>query len=212
VDLADLAHRRDTILIDDLGHGCLVDLKPFGLSNMTTVSQSASAGSDVVIFSGDKLLGGPQAGMIVGREALIDRLRRHPLARAMRIDKLSLAALEGTLRSYVDGTWEQLPLYASLGRPLKLVRQEAKRIAAAWPGAVIEKSACEVGGGALPGEGIPTYRVGLTGPDAIGLASRLRRNHPPIVARIERETVWLDARTIAPQERNLVIHALKELR
>jgi len=191
-ELAALAHKRGLLLIEDLGSGVLVPTERYGLAHEPTVQETVAAGADLVTFSGDKLLGGPQAGIIVGRKELVERCRRHPLARAVRVDKLTLAALQATLQHYLDGTVEQIPIYRMLActadelrRRAESVRArvlerlaagrkaEAGRIPAAGagersPGAgelfdiQVVSTVSTVGGGSLPGEGQPSAAVAVT--------------------------------------------------
>jgi L-seryl-tRNA(Ser) seleniumtransferase len=213
VDLAQLARRHEVTVIDDQGNGCLVDLAEFGLPHETTLAEAVAEGADVVVASGDKLLGGPQAGLILGRGAAIDEIRRHPLARAVRIDKLCLAALEETLRLYREGRQAEIPTLEYLARrPADLERTARRLVEASALEAEVEPGLTEVGGGASPGVGLPTWRVGLRHRDLGGLARRLRTGEPPIVGRIEADRLWLDPRTLAEDEIEPVERALRELR
>jgi L-seryl-tRNA(Ser) seleniumtransferase len=205
--LAEIAHRHELHLADDLGSGALVDTAPFGLDHEPTVQESLSAGCDVVLFSGDKLLGGPQAGILVGRRVLIDRLKRHPLARAVRADKLCLSALTATLEHYRRGdAWEQIPVLRMIARS----RDEVRMMAQWWAGelgdsADVIDGYSTVGGGSLPGATLPTVLVALdvSHPDAFLAA--LRRASVPVIARIAEGRVLLDPRTVLPeQERDLL--------
>ncbi|AIE87832.1 L-seryl-tRNA(Sec) selenium transferase [Fimbriimonas ginsengisoli] len=209
-ELAALAKERGVVLIDDQGSGLLVDARTLGLPRLPTLPESA-AFADVSIASGDKLLGGPQAGIIVGRSELIREISRHPLARAFRIDKLSLAALEATLRLWASGREEEIPTIRYLRRPLAEVRADAERLLAAWGGgAEVSEGLTEAGSGSAPGAGVPTFRVGLSG-GAEALARALRLGMPPMVARIEKDRVWLDPRTLDADELPIVEARLREL-
>jgi L-seryl-tRNA(Ser) seleniumtransferase len=224
--LAELAHAHGLPLVEDLGSGCLLATERFGLAHEPTPMESLAAGADVVCFSGDKLLGGPQAGIIIGRGAIVRPLARHPLMRAVRIDKLTLAALEATLRVYRDGTAErEIPIWRMVGAPLATVRARAEgwvaRLAQAAPAgarlAVVDGEST-IGGGSLPGETLPTAlcavepdpgessRVSGADGEADGatdaaarLAARLRRSAPPVVGRVLRGRVLLDPRTVLPE-------------
>lgn len=208
-DLASLAHRKGALLIDDSGSGCVLDTTRFGLKREPRIQESIAAGSDLVLCSGDKLLGGPQAGIVIGRKEPIDRLKSHPLARALRVDKLTLAGLEATLRLYHESRELEIPVWAALGRPLESVRRDAMRLARAYPGkSVVEPGETEVGGGSLPGTSVPTVRTGLIHPAPESLALQLRRHTPPIVGRIERDILWLDPRTVDEVEMKTVLAAL----
>ncbi len=205
-DLADFAHGHGLLLVEDLGGGALVDLEPFGIVGEPMVRDSLRAGVDLVVFSGDKLLGGPQAGVIAGRRALVDRLAGHPLARALRLDKLSLAALAATLRLYrppSDPT-ARVPVLRMLTQSVANIeaRAEALQALIAEIGgldAEIARTSSYAGGGAMPMHPLPSRALGLRSDHlgAEGLARRLRTGPIPVVGRIERERVLLDMRTVA---------------
>jgi len=213
-DLARLAHEHSVLLLDDLGSGCLLDTTRFGLAPEPTVQESLAAGADLAMFSGDKLLGGPQAGVIVGRRELVERLRRHPLARAMRMDKASIAALAVTLVHYLRGeALEKLPVWQMISAPVTGIQRRARRWARAIgePAKVVDGRSM-VGGGSLPEESLPTKLVAI--PSAEGayvtdLARRLRQSDPPVVARIERDALLLDPRTVLPQQDSTLVQAVK---
>lgn len=209
-ELAELAHARGALLIDDAGSGCLADTTEYGLPAEHKVSDSLREGADVVTFSGDKLLGGPQAGMIVGRTELIARLRVHPLARALRVDKLTLAALETTLRLYQQGRESEIPVWQAIAQPLPTLRRAALRLAKAWPGQTqVERAQSEIGGGALPGASLPTWRVGLLGAPGEEIARALRSQAPPVVGYVEDGVAWLDPRTASGEEVRLAADRLR---
>lgn len=196
-ELAEHAHRNGWLMIDDVGSGTLVDTSAYGLPKEPTLQESLRAGADVVLSSGDKMLGGPQAGIILGSKECIARIRSHPFARAVRIDKLTLAALEATLRLLVQGRQDEIPTLRYMAKPAETVRRDARRLASAYPGkAVVETGLTEIGGGSAPGTGIPTWRVGLQAPSAADLAAWLRSASPAVLGRIERNIVWLDPRTM----------------
>ncbi|HEX6031584.1 MAG TPA: L-seryl-tRNA(Sec) selenium transferase [Tepidiformaceae bacterium] len=202
-DLAALARERGLMLLDDLGSGCLIDTTEFGLAHEPTVQESVSAGVDLALFSGDKLLGGPQCGIIAGRERHVEILRRHPLARALRVDKLTIAALNATLQSYVESRHrEEIPIWRMLSIPTASLRRRARRWAAAAgeAGAVVP-SRSMVGGGSLPGEGVETWCAAIKPPGgADRLAAVLRAGAPPIVGRIHDDALLLDPRTVDPKD------------
>ncbi len=209
-DLGALAEDRGIVLIDDIGSGCLLDTTRYGLAPEPTPQRSLAAGAGVVLFSGDKLLGGPQAGLIVGRRPLIDRMKRHPLARALRLDKASIAGLAATLRLYAEGAAEErIPVWRMIAAPLDGIAQRAQAIAAAiGPGACVIDGRSMIGGGSLPEESLPTMLVALAPPrgvGATGLASRLRARD--VVARVEDGRVLLDPRTIDPRDDAPVVQA-----
>lgn len=197
-ELAELAHKRQILYIDDMGTGCIVDTRGFGMPRLPTIQDSVEAGADIVIASGDKLLGGPQAGLILGRRELIDRVEKHPLARAMRIDKLSLCALETVLKLYSTGQEEQIPTIAFLRRPLGEVREYADRLSACVAGSVVREGLTELGSGSAPDVGTPTWRVGISTSQPDTYAKRLRLKG--VIGRIEDGLVWLDPRTLEDDE------------
>ncbi|HEX2905916.1 MAG TPA: L-seryl-tRNA(Sec) selenium transferase, partial [Phototrophicaceae bacterium] len=204
-EMAEIAHRHDVLLIDDLGSGALLDTVAYGLEHEPTVQESLAGGADLICFSGDKLLGGPQAGILLGRRDLIDRLKRHPLARAIRADKLCLAGISATLEHYRKGEAEQkIPIWQMIARPLAEVRQTAATWAATLGGRVIAGESV-VGGGSLPGATLPTALLALAVPHPDTLMEQLRAADPPIIARIADECVVFDPRTVlAGQDQDLV--------
>jgi L-seryl-tRNA(Ser) seleniumtransferase len=184
-------------VIDDLGSGQLIDLPD--LADEPTARSSVEAGATVVCFSGDKLLGGPQAGVIVGAAEAIARIRRHPLARAVRIDKLSLAALEATLELYRDPprALREIPVLRAVAEPASAVRERAASLAERLGGTVVPTRA-RVGGGAVPLLELKSFACALDGGD--GLAAALRNGDPPVVARVQEGRVLLDCRTLTDDE------------
>jgi L-seryl-tRNA(Ser) seleniumtransferase len=191
----------DVALIDDLGSGALLDLPD--LLDEPTARASIEAGADLVCFSGDKLLGGPQAGIIVGTAEAVGRVKRHPLARAMRIDKLSLAALEATLELYRNPAHalDQIPVLRSLAEPAEHVRERAERLCRRLGGELTETRA-KVGGGALPLLELDSFACALEGGDE--LAARLREGDPPVIARVQEGRVLLDCRTLRDEDCDLI--------
>ncbi|HEY1867697.1 MAG TPA: L-seryl-tRNA(Sec) selenium transferase [Candidatus Cybelea sp.] len=209
-DLAELGRRAGVPVVEDLGSGALVDLAAYGAPHERTVQEALADGIGLVTFSGDKLLGGPQAGIVVGRSHLVARLRGNPLLRALRVDKMTLAALDATLQIYRGGApAERLPIFRMIGATLDELRARAQDYLAAMPGAKILESDAYVGGGTLAQERIPSIAVALPAEDAAPISARLRRNEPPIVARIADGSVLLDLRTIAPAEDAVVIDACR---
>jgi L-seryl-tRNA(Ser) seleniumtransferase len=209
-ELSALAGEKAVLLIDDQGSGCLVDTTTFGLPRQPRVQDSVAAGSDVVMASGDKLLGGPQAGIIVGRGEHLRQIRRHPLARAFRIDKLSLAALEATLRLYTSGQELEIPTLRYLNRKPEEVKALAEAVAEGMDRAEVLASSSEVGAGSAPGTGLATWAVSLDVGDPDGLAQALRRARPSIVGRVQNGRVWLDPRTLEEDEVPVVREVLAE--
>ncbi|UEM21235.1 L-seryl-tRNA(Sec) selenium transferase [Skermanella mucosa] len=205
-DLADLGRRRGLVVMEDLGSGTLFDLRAIGLPHEPTVGESVAFGVDLVMFSADKLLGGPQAGIIVGRRDLIVQLKKHPLLRAVRIDKLSLAALEATLRLYLDPARvvASVPVLAMLAAPLPQLEERAGRLAELLAGIDgLEVAGAEgksySGGGSLPETAVPTRLVTIraAGLGTAELARRLRLHRPAVVGRIAADRFVLDVRTLA---------------
>jgi L-seryl-tRNA(Ser) seleniumtransferase len=220
-ELATIAHaerpgQEPVLLLDDLGSGALGDTAHYGLAPEPTPAESLRAGSDLVAFSGDKLLGGPQAGLIVGRTALLERLRRHPLARALRVDKLTLAALDATLRAWAAGrAAHEIPVWRMIATPAAeiLTRATAWQAALAPAGVAAEVWASEsaVGGGSLPGETLPTWVLAVPAPagQADGAAAHLRAAALPVVCRIQRDHLLFDPRTVAPDEEEPMLATLR---
>ncbi|MGZ3509578.1 MAG: L-seryl-tRNA(Sec) selenium transferase, partial [Vulcanimicrobiaceae bacterium] len=214
-ELSALGRRVGVPVIEDLGSGALVDLTEYGLPRERTVQDALRDGIDLVAFSGDKLLGGPQAGIIVGKGSLVARLRANPLLRALRVDKLTIAALAGTLALYASpGTRERIPFYRMLGASIDALRERAGRYLQELGGKHVQivPSAAYVGAGSLPETTLPSLALAVSGartPDAI--ASRLRRNDPAIVGRVEGGRVLLDLRTIASEQDSAVIAALDSI-
>ena len=200
-ELARLAERHGLVLVDDLGSGVLAPLR-----DEPTVAESLRAGADLVCFSGDKLLGGPQAGIVVGRAELVERLRRHPLQRALRADKLTLAALEGTLAAYRSGR-ARLPVLRMLEEPVERVRARAERLAE-LTGAEVKETVARAGGGALPLAEFPSYACALP----LELAAPLRRAEPPLIGIVRDERLLLDCRTLADDEVEEAARAIEQCR
>jgi L-seryl-tRNA(Ser) seleniumtransferase len=213
-ELAGLAHERDLLLLYDQGSGALIDTTAYGLAAEPTVPDGMRAGADVVTFSGDKLLGGPQAGILAGRADLIAQARRHPLARAVRADKLALAALAATLGHYLTGRPEAIPIWGMIARPLDDVAAAADawagQLRAAGVDAATAAAESFVGGGSLPGESLPS-RVVVIAPGAAGaeaLAARLRAAPAPVIGRIHDGRLLLDPRTVLPDQAENLIRAV----
>jgi L-seryl-tRNA(Ser) seleniumtransferase len=205
-ELAEIAHQAGIPLVDDLGSGALLDTDSFGLAHEPTVYESLAAGADLVCFSGDKLLGGPQAGIIIGKLELINKLIKHPLARAIRADKLCLAALSATLLHYLkDEAVREIPIWKMINASLKELQSRAE----GWKKEVglgeVLPNQSTIGGGSLPEETLPTYVLALSVKSPKSFVERLRSHHPPIIARVEAEKVLFDPRTVfADQDHDLV--------
>lgn len=215
-ELAGLAHERGLLFLDDIGSGCLLDTTAFGLAPEPRPQESLAAGADAVFFSGDKLLGGPQAGIIVGRAYIIDLLRRHPLARAVRMDKASIAGLAATLEHYLRGEpLAKVPVWRMIALPLAALDRRARRWARSLgQGARVMDGRSMIGGGSLPEESLPSRLLALPGrPNrpVDAMAHSLRTGHPPVVARIERDLLLLDPRTVDPRDDGVLLGRLKEV-
>ena len=199
-EVADLAHRHAAIVVDDLGSGALIDTARYGLAHEPMPGERLAAGSDVVTFSGDKLVGGPQAGLVVGRADLVARIRKDPLARAMRPDKATLAGVAATLALYQAGRAETaIPVWRMIAASPATLRERAERLAAALAhgaGASVVELRSTVGGGSLPGETLPSWGVALAVRSADRVVAALRRGTPCVLARIEGGRVVLDLRTV----------------
>ena len=202
-DLVELGHSRDMLVIEDLGSGCLVDLNQFGIHGEPTVLDSLRAGVDVVSISGDKLLGGPQAGIILGKKKYIDILKKHPLTRAMRVDKMTLAALEATLRSYeAEKATSEIPTIAMLAASQEYLKDKAQRLCAklmdAGCNAQVVATEGQVGGGSVPTQMLPSFAVAMvpkTG-SLDEMEEKFRLGEPAIIGRINHDRYLLDARTL----------------
>lgn len=209
-ELAEIAHQAGIPLVDDLGSGSLLDTAQFGLGHEPTISESLEAGADLVCFSGDKLLGGPQAGIIIGKADLIAKLKKHPLARAVRADKLCLAALSATLLHYFkDEALQTIPIWQMIAASA----EELNGRATGWMkmlgmGEVIS-SQSTVGGGSLPDETMPTFVLALSVQSPNRFLGRLRQCQPPVIARLEADKVLFDPRTVMAEQDNELITAIQ---
>jgi L-seryl-tRNA(Ser) seleniumtransferase len=220
-EIAGLAHRHRIPSFEDLGSGCLIDLTPYGVKDEPVVARSIEAGMSVVSFSGDKMLGGPQAGIIAGSRDLIDRVRKNPLMRALRVDKMTYAALEATLRLYERGMAQQgVPALRAMSAPYDEVAGRAaqflERLARATGGrlkASIEDGDSVIGGGSAPEVRLPTALVALEGGEmsAAFIEERLRAHSVPVIARAERGRVLIDLRTVGADEEPIILDALAAL-
>ncbi len=210
-ELAELGRKHEVPVVDDLGSGALVDLKAFGLETEPLVQESIRSGADIACFSGDKLIGGPQSGIIVGRAEHIQRIKRNPLARAFRCGKLTLAALEATLKLFLrpDLLAERHPVYRMFALDVKSLERRARAVSASLKRGLKDEATVsvgpaesQVGSGAVPVQTLPSraliVRPARCGPDELG--RRLRRASPPVFSRVAEDAVWLDFRTIQPHE------------
>jgi L-seryl-tRNA(Ser) seleniumtransferase len=209
-ELVNEAHRLGVPIIDDLGSGSFLDTEQFGLGHEPTVYESLQSGADLVCFSGDKLLGGPQAGIILGKADLMNRIKKHPLARAVRADKLCLAALSATLNYYLrDEATDQIPVW----RMISASAQEIHRRAQAWSLSLgfgeILPGKSTIGGGSLPGETLPTSNLALTIASPNRFAEILRASTPPIIVRVEEGRVLLDPRTVLIEQEQVLLQTIR---
>jgi len=221
-ELVGVGRERGVPVMADLGSGALVDVSERGLEREPTAQWAVACGADVITFSGDKLLGGPQAGIILGTEDVVARIRKNPLARTVRVDKFTLAALEATLRLYrdPDSAWRKVPTLNMIARPAAEIRKAALSVARAVKSPLagvakvsVEAGHSQVGGGALPGQNIPTWLVALEplSGSAQELAARLRRCEPAVVGRIHADRVLLDMRTVPAHQMGALKRALESL-
>jgi L-seryl-tRNA(Ser) seleniumtransferase len=218
-ELAELAAKSGLTFIEDLGSGVLIDLSRYGLPDEPVVADVVKSGADLVLFSGDKLLGGPQAGIIAGKKAHVDKLRKHPVVRAMRIDKLSLAALEATLRLYLppNNPVESIPVLAALATPVYELNARAQKLSALLGDRVsanvtVVSSTAYAGGGSLPQQDLESYAVQIA-PLAMSVeafASELRGLEHPIIGRISKDALLLDMRSVIDSEIEMIANGVCE--
>ncbi|MCI0556561.1 MAG: L-seryl-tRNA(Sec) selenium transferase, partial [Anaerolineae bacterium] len=207
-DIVNVSHQAGIPVLDDLGSGALLDTAKYGLAHEPTVQESLAAGVDLVCFSGDKLLGGPQAGIIVGRKDLIDKIKKHPLARAVRADKTCLAGITATLIHYLkDEAEREIPIWRMMSLTLEQVKVRAEAWRAALEQGEVVKSESTVGGGSLPEESISTYVLSLNIKSPDKFLKKLREANPPIIARVEDDKILFDPRTVLEDE--LLLENLK---
>ena len=217
-EMVELARQRGLILLEDLGSGCLVDLTALGIQDEPPVASSLKAGVDVITFSGDKLLGGPQAGVLTGKREPLARIRKNPLFRALRVDKLTLAALEATVALYLRGDLKAVPALRMIYLSKDEISERASRLSerlAARPeiSAELRDGHSVMGGGSTPGQSLPTRLVAVTHArrSAQELEALLRRNRPPIIARVERGWLLLDLRTVLEEQDEEIAGAFERL-
>ncbi len=201
-ELADLAHQHGILLVDDIGSGSLIDVTSYGLTAEPRVPDTVAAGADLVCFSADKLLGGPQAGLIVGKNSVLQRLTKHPLMRALRLDKIAIAGIHATLLAYVMQHAEaEIPIWQMISAPLNSLEQRAQmlqnRLGAPWQ---VRSATSTIGGGALPTDTLPSWAIVLpcAHPDAV--AAHARRLTPALIGRVQDDAFWVDMRSILPAD------------
>jgi L-seryl-tRNA(Ser) seleniumtransferase len=208
-EIAALAHQAGVPVVDDLGSGSLLDTARYGLAHEPMVQESLKAGADLVCFSGDKLLGGPQAGIVVGRADLVAKLKKHPLARAIRADKLCLAALTATLLHYLkDEPDQEIPVWRMIATPVEQIQQRALHgIEVIGMGRIVPGEST-IGGGSLPGETLPTSLLALRVSQPQRFLERLRNQKPPIIARTQDDEVLIDLRTVLLEQDEILFAGL----
>ncbi len=207
-DLVALGRERGIPVYEDLGSGCLVDLRRFGVDE-PVVEESIRAGANLVSFSGDKLLGGPQAGVICGDAELVGRIRRNPLFRALRVDKLIYAALEATLRNILLERWDEIPALRMIAQSADAIRERAARLVGPIAGVEVIPGESVIGGGSTPDRSIPTWLIAVTCADVNDAEKRCRALTPPVIARIENDRLVFDLRTVSPEEEAQVAEAIR---
>ncbi len=225
-EIVQLAHEHGLLMVDDVGSGALIDTARYGLTKEPTVQASLQSGADLVLFSGDKLLGGPQCGMICGRKEVVEQLTRHPLARALRVDKITLAALEATLLHYLKGEAESaIPVWRMISMPEAELEGRARcwaeQLSARGLICGVEKGQSAIGGGSLPGETLPTWCVSIEPQEEEGsspeksagrMAALLREATVPVIARVEQGRLLIDPRSVLPGQETLLLEALYSLK
>jgi L-seryl-tRNA(Ser) seleniumtransferase len=210
-EIVETAHQHGVPVVHDLGSGALLDTAKYGLSHEPMVQESVKAGCDLVCFSGDKLLGGPQAGIIIGKKDLIKRIRVHPLARALRCGKLTLAGINATLTHYLKDEAEQdIPIWQMMSKPLGAIQATAENWVQFLGEGEVIAGRSTVGGGSLPTEEMPTYLLALNPGKPDAFMKTLRNAHPPVIARIEDNRVLLDPRTVFPEQEAALLRVLLE--
>ncbi len=209
-EIVEVARQADVMVVDDLGSGALLDTAKYGFAHEPTVQESLAAGVDLVCFSGDKLLGGPQAGIIIGKKNLIDKIKKHPLARAVRADKVCLAGISATLLHYLkDEAEREIPIWKMMSLTLEQLKVRVEVWRDALGRGEVIQSESTVGGGSLPEECISTYVLALNVKSPDKFMKKLRERHPPIIARVENDTILFDPRTVLDDE--MLISNLKAL-
>ena len=212
VDLASICHSAGLPLLCDLGSGALLDTALFGLVHEPTVQEAVAAGADVICFSGDKLLGGPQAGIIIGKKELIDKVKAHPLARAVRADKVCLAGIAATLTHYLKGdSLQKIPIWRMISRDIKGIKKQASGWQKALNSGAVIPGSSMVGGGSLPGESQPTFLLALKVKNPDKFLKKLRGLQIPVIARIENDNVMFDPRTVLPSQDAVLMEELQSL-
>ena len=211
-DLVSLCHDSGLPLVCDIGSGALLDTVPYGLAHEPTIQEAVDAGADIICFSGDKLLGGPQAGIIIGKKELIDKVKAHPLARAVRADKVCLAGIVATLTHYLKGeALEKIPIWRMISRETTVLKKQALNWQKALKTGGVIPGSSMVGGGSLPGESQPTFLLAIKVKNPDNFMKQLRDLPVPVIARIENDQVLFDPRTVLPFQEKTLIEELNSL-
>jgi len=211
-DLVSLCHRSGLPVLCDLGSGALLDTAPYGLAHEPTIQEAIDASADIICFSGDKLLGGPQAGIIIGKKELVDKVKSHPLARAVRADKVCLAGTTATLIHYLKGeALEKIPVWRMISRKTSDIKEQALNWQKALKIGQVIPGSSMVGGGSLPGESQPTFLLAIEVKNPDNLMKKLRDLPVPVIARIESDHVMFDPRTVLPSQEAILIEELNSL-
>ena len=211
-EIVAIAHQNQVPVVHDVGSGALINTEQYGLAHEPTVQESVQAGCDLVCFSGDKLLGGPQAGIIVGKESLLKPIRTHPLARALRAGKLTLAGVSANLGHYLkDEAESEIPVWRMIARPLEEIRKSAENWREYLGTGKVVPGYSTIGGGSLPTEEMPTFLLSLSPDSPDNFLKALRDSNPPIIARIENDEVLLDPRTVFPEQEGALLRNLSNI-
>ena len=211
-EIVDVAHRANIPVVDDLGSGSFFDTAQFGLGHEPTIQESLQSGVDIVCFSGDKLLGGPQAGIIIGKAEYIEKLKKHPLTRALRADKLCLAALSTTLMHYLrDEAVQDIPVWKMISTPLVILEERVQNWIGLLGQGIAVHNQSTVGGGSLPDEALPTCCLALSVRNPNRFMEKLRRQNPPVISRLEDDRILFDPRTVLPEQDQLLVRIIQLL-
>ncbi len=211
-ELVEVAHAHGVAVLDDLGSGALLNTENYGLAHEPTVQESMKAGADLICFSGDKLLGGPQAGIVIGKADLVAKVKKHPLARAVRVDKLALGVLAVTLMHYLkDEAEREIPIWRMIGTTAEQIEARAQRWRAVLGMGEVIEARSTVGGGSLPEETLRTFVLALNVPQPNKFMAKLRAANPPVIARVENGQVVFDPRTVLPEEEGALLVAVKNI-
>lgn len=211
-EIVEISHHYGTPVVDDLGSGTLIDTSQFGLSHEPTILESVRAGADIISFSGDKLLGGPQAGIIIGKKELLQKIKKHPLARAIRPDKICLAGLTATLTHYLrDEAVDKIPIWQMISQTLLHMEERARSWQQKLQFGEVLPGRSTIGGGSLPEETLPTFVLAIQVPKPDSTMERLRMLNTPIIARLENNKILFDPRTVLPQQETAFISGVQTI-